>query len=241
MKIKRITTAVLCMILCCTCMLSIAANAAPTEHCFGVDHPTLTSSSALDTMDNVATIHSGLVSNGYYNQYYYSNNPSSSVCSALGQDAIFYINTHGNAGFVSCPYYNSSTSSWISSYMKASDINSQYSSTTDKLKKVRLAYFGACYSANTSSSYGNLLTTSTNLGVDCAIGFSTTIYTNRHVYFSERMILYYGMDSNNTISACAASAKADTYTQFGDYGGVNSYTIKGNGNISLVPAAYGTY
>lgn len=254
---------VLLMALLITSTLGQVVNAgtSPTEHCFGVNHPAFSytdheggwSVSALNTLSNASNIHNALDNNGYYNQYYFSNNSATSVGNSIGQDAIFYINSHGNAGIVCCPYYDSGTSSWKMTYLSATNtqsdsiavsLNSLYSGTTDKLKKVRFAYFGSCYSANTATTnagWGNLLSTCNSLGVDCSLGFTNTITTNRHIYFSERMIIYYGMDSNNTVSACASSAKADTYSTYGDYGGVDSYSFSGSSSIKLVPAAYGTY
>lgn len=228
-------------------MLSqIAFAARPTEHCFGVKHPNMSYSclggrvwtvSALDTMSYVKDIHSSLDNNGYYNQYYFSNNNATAVANSIGNDAIFYINSHGGAGLVCCPYYDSGSSSWKMTLLTGTNTKSEsiavalqtkYGSTTDKLKKVRFAYFGSCYSAKTASTtdgWGNLLDTVTGLGVDCALGFTGTITVSKEGYFAKRLITYYGMDPNNTVSACAASSKADTYNKYGDYGGVDKYVI----------------
>lgn len=260
-KNKMLHTIIMMFIICLLFGQSVCAATSPTEHCFGVNHPSMSYSdhegwwsvTALNTYSNASTIHSSLDNNGYYNASSFSNNSANPVANSIGQDAIFYINSHGGAGKVCCPYYDSSSSTWKMTYLSATNtasdsvavaLQTKYGSTTDKLKKVRFAYFGSCHSAQTataSAGWGNLLTTATSLGVDCALGFTDTITTNRHVYFSERLITYYGMDPNNTVSACAASSKADTFTNFGDYGGVDSYVIQGSGSVKLVPAAYGTY
>ena len=233
------------------------AEGAVEEHCFGYNHPafsyynayrnTTYSVSALNTTTNAANIHDALVAHGYYSGSYYVNNQASIVQTCIGRDAIFYINSHGAAGLVCCPYNNSGT--WTMTYLSANStpdnmawsLQYKYENTTDKLKRVRFAYFGGCNTANTSSIYGNLLNMANSLGVDCSLGFTGNITTNRNFYFSERLIAYYGMDPNNTVSACAASASSDTFNVFGDFGGVNTYSIVGNGGIKLVPAAYGTY
>lgn len=227
------------------------------EHSFGYNHPafsyynayrdTTYSVTALNTTTNASNIHNSLVSNGYYSGSSYVNNQASIVQNNIGNDAIFYINSHGAEGLVCCPYSNNGT--WTMTYLSASStpdamaysLQNKYANTTDKLKRVRFAYFGSCHSANTSSIYGNLLSMASSLGVDCSLGFTGTITTNRHVYFSERLITYYGMDPNNTVSACAASSAADTFNVFGDFGGVNTYSISGSGGVKLVPASYGTY
>lgn len=233
------------------------AEGAIIEHSFGYNHPAFSyynayrnitySVTALNTTTNASNIHNSLSSHGYYSGSYYVNNQASIVQNNIGNDAIFYINSHGDAGLICCPYSNNG--SWTMTYLSANStpdnmaysLQNKYANTTDKLKRVRFAYFGACHSANTSSIYGNLLNMASSLGVDCSLGFTGTITTNRHIYFSERLITYYGMDPNNTVSACAASSSADTFNAYGDFGGVNTYSIVGNGSIKLVPAAYGTY
>lgn len=227
--------------------------AAPVEHCFGYNGPELKDSTgslaatAINTVPDIADIHTGIDAHGYYNPYYFINNSAPSVLNSIGKDSIFYISGHGNAGLELTPYYDA-YGNWTydcfaaSGYLKT--INEYYKNTTNKLRYVKLAFFNSCYSALTHSNYGNLIYTATNLGADAAIGFSSTVDVDASAYFAKRIITYYGMDSNNEISACAASAKRDTLSHYYwlTYKGVDSYVIsKSTSTVKLAPASYGVY
>lgn len=252
-RLRSISSLILFSLLITTCFnIPIYARTSVTEHCFGYNHPNFTYSgyylTELSSFDCATYIHNALDNHGYYNQYVFQNNSAYPVISSIDDDGIFYINAHGSSGIVTCAYYESSQ--WKLNLLTATNTNNDplayslqayHGSTTTKLTKVKMAYFSSCNSANTSSSgYGNLLTKATQLGADAAVGFSNTINKDSSEYFDKKVIAYYGMDGNNTLSACIASSKQDTYNQYGGYGGVDSCTIQGSGNIKLVPASYGS-
>jgi hypothetical protein len=80
-----------------------------------------------------------------------------------------------------------------------------------------------------------------NLGADCALGFTNETWENESSFFANRILSYYGGDSNNTIYASCVSAVNDTFNQYGKTGGVDSYKLVGNTSIKIAPASYGVY
>lgn len=236
----------------------VNAADSPVEHCFGFVHPTITYYSAYrksfftidaqDSYNNAAVpVHNSLSSHGYYNSYSYYDNPASPIRNSIGSDAVFFIFSHAGPGRMCCVDSNSTTANVtlltanFTSDSQAYSLQTEYQNTTNQLKKVKFAYFGGCDTANTDTeySYGNLLDRSYALGVDCSLGFSAETNYDTGWYFAKRVIIYYGMDSNNTIGACASSSKRDTFSNFGYYGGIDSYVLRGNSSIKLQPASYG--
>ena len=125
-----------------------------------------------------------------------------------------------------------------------SGVNTTWSSSlneTSDLWDVRLMMFQGCWTANRYNSaydYTSLTEQAVNYkGVDCAVGFTTTITTGYAQYWD--YLFWYKMANHGVQNSCIVATQL-TYVKYGAWGGTNNYAIQGNASIWIVPAAYGT-
>lgn len=247
MKIsKRFKKTYLTFTVLLTFIISMSQFAsAAVEHSFGVNHPSITWTDTFDKqtwivspLDNRTTtsyVHNKLVGMGYSNTSTFINDTASTLQSAIGGDAVFYSSCHGSQGLQTCA--NSTSSGWDITYLTANSTSNtrgyslQNKYGTSKLSNVKFAYYDSCDSADTSSVYGNLLDTSYGLGVTSSLGFLYTINAGYSDYFAQKFFDYAA--NSKTISECATSAMADTFSAYSGYGGVNSYVIAGSTSLKL--------
>ena len=233
--------------------LYVSAYAAtPTAICIGEDNSPAYNSKVTYTgnwtvtQGTQASYPTAVTVSSELNTIGYSSSPiqncdASYLCNALGNNAIFYSYTHSSAGEITHSWKDSSNN-WQVGLIGATNgdisLSSVYSTSTSKLKSLRLAYFQGCDTANTSDTFGNLLTQSVSLGADAAIGFSTETLQGIADYYDSRFFSYANDASTPLYSACQ-SALIDTYNAYGNDGGTESYIIEGNESETLKPAANG--
>jgi hypothetical protein len=98
---------------------------------------------------------------------------------------------------------------------------------------MKFAYYGACETAKTDNTYGNLLTYTTNtLGAATAIGFEESVSNNTATYFETE--LFDHLADGVTVSYSALLACLGTYAEFGYYGNVDSYIVSGSGATTTI-------
>jgi hypothetical protein len=155
----------------------------------------------------------------------------------MSSDAIFFFNGHGNAGMMS----------FITNGLKAPLIASGTSNPSlstynnNELRDLLFALFCACNTGLDSAQYGNLQTIAYQKGVDCSIGWTRTITSPQSDYWCNRFWFHSG-EGSRTVTSAAQCALDDTNSLYGSWnnGGTYGYYIKGNGNIYLNSAHYGT-
>jgi hypothetical protein len=107
----------------------------------------------------------------------------------------------------------------------------------------RLMVLTGCRTAlsqNQCCDYRSLTVQAVNYkGVDCAVGFKLNIVISKALMWDDCFFQYLLYDGMNVGSA-AASAAYDVYLNYGTYGYVDSYEVRGNSGICIKPAAYGT-
>lgn len=160
-----------------------------------------------------------------YSASRYANTHAYYVRRTMDNDKVFAIVSHGMPGRVVCK----DGVTTVSANAVSSD-NNNYSLaacfSSGAFSNMKFAYYGACRSANTSGTYGNLITYSTGtLGAASALGFSNDIYTNKAAWYEEKLFMYL----NNGFSVLSANslAQLSTYNQYGTYGGVDSAVVSG--------------
>lgn len=250
------------IILCNGFIPAASASESPLAELYFYDHEAATASNgygvgALDTTPYMSETKSEISSAGY-NCYAYTNVPagtsdgSASVIRTLANDAIFFINAHGGKGRVVC-VDNSNQITRIAA--NATNDSANYSlaynfgSTSNKLKKMKVAYWLACETYGTDSTYGSLNQKSTDLGVDCVITHNAKVWHPYIAYFMYRFAYY--ADQGYSVETSLSLAKNSTLTKYGYSGDttsnlyttVNSYKIDGAdsnpGAIKIEPAAFG--
>ena len=160
----------------------------------------------------------------------YSDTHAYYVRRTMNNDKIFVNISHGKVGRIICD-----GDTTVSAKAVSGD-NNNYSLAAffgkDDFNGMKFAYLGSCYSAKTSATYGNLPSYITGtLGAKSALGFKEDVDDMRTTYFEKK--LFVNLASGNTISQSASSAKSATYTKFGNYGGVDSYTIYGASDTKI--------
>lgn len=165
------------------------------------------------------------------------------VRSTMDQDAVLAYVGHGNPGRLEC----TSSDEYLSAYNVPSDpynysLEYKFAGTTNKLKNIRFAYYGACHSDEYSPIYGRLTTYTTDiLNARSALGFTGAISHDCATYFEERLFAW--LDTGITVQSARDKALNDCYTKFGTtyvyYSNVWTANITGSVTTKLEPAAYG--
>lgn len=160
-----------------------------------------------------------------YSANMYVNTHAYYVRRTMDEDKVFSIVSHGNAGYVVCAD-NTTMSAWA---VNSDDNNYSLAAWFDRgaLSGMKLAYFGACYSAASSPVYGNLITYATGtLGAQCAIGYKESVDTNLATLYEVN--LFQNLEKGYTVYSADVLAKKAVKDSYQRYGGVDSATIAGN-------------
>ncbi len=171
------------------------------------------------------------LSNLGYTANRYANTHAYYVRRTMNSDKVFAIVSHGAPGRVVCKdgvttMSASAVSSDSSNYSLAAWFGS------NDLKGMKFAYYGACSSAATDSTYGNLITYTTDtLGASCALGFTKTVYDPQVAYYEAQLFGY--LQSGNSVSSANVLARAATYSQYKSYGNVDSALISGDSTTKI--------
>jgi hypothetical protein len=201
----------------------------------------------------------------YYSEFpdsnTYSSNINSSICLAgydgkrycdtnayyvrrtMASDAIFVYTGHGNAGCLISTPSNTSISARI---VQNNDVNysleAKFANTTNKLKQLRLAYFGSCFSDASDPVYGRLTSYITStLGADVAIGYSDEIYDPYQSDYDEMLFNYLRQGYTVYVATTAANSEYINTYSIEDFVGwnIDSQNILGNSSTKIVPASFG--
>lgn len=167
----------------------------------------------------------GYTTNRYVNVHAYY------VRRTMNEDKVFAIVSHGAPGRVVCK--DGSTT------MSASAVNSDNNNyslaawfNSGALSGMKFAYYGACQTARTSATYGNLLTYTTGtLGASCALGFYDSVSSAKATYYEGKLFQY--LASGYTVARANNMAHVATYNAYGSYGAVDSAQITGNSNTRI--------
>ena len=152
----------------------------------------------------------------------------------MHQDKVFAIVTHGAPGRVACGDDTTMSATAVSS----DDANYSLAAWfgRDSLQGVSFVYYGACQSANTDSSYGNLLTYTTTglLGAKSALGFTRDIADGPATIYEMALFIY--LEYGYSLSYANMMARNLTYDYFNTYGNVDSAVISGDSSIRIYTA-----
>lgn len=152
----------------------------------------------------------------------------------MDQDKVFAIVTHGAPGYVVCGDGTTMSAKAVP------DNDDNYSLAAwfgaDKLEGMLFAYYGACDSADTSSTYGNLLTYTTDtLGAQCALGFEESVYDSHATYYEAKLFSY--LEKGYSVNLSNILARSATYNNYGSYGEVDSAVISGTSATKVYTTA----
>ena len=149
----------------------------------------------------------------------------------MNSDKVFVIVAHGVPGRILC---KDGITTLSASQVPTDDNNYSLEAwfSANDLNGMLFAYYGACYSATTDSTYGNLLTYTTGtLGANCALGFSTSVSDTHATYYET--CLFEALGNGDTVLVANNVAMTLTYFKYNSYGNINSAVISGNANISI--------
>jgi len=152
----------------------------------------------------------------------------------IREDAIFSFTGHAAPGVL--VFHDGSEKSY---FFANSDLKK-----LSQLKDLLFSVYIGCNTAQTDGTYGSLLETSKNEGVDSALGFNDSIYIEHTNYWAERF-WYWATKIGNTLREATSKACEDVRIQFGDYGNTDSFKFDGDSYdpalIEINPARYGDW
>ncbi len=168
---------------------------------------------------------------------------SGSVIRTLASDAVFHISCHAGPGRMATVSNGQITR--LSAKAVADDavysLAYNFDNTTNKLKKIKVAYWLGCNTYGTDSTYGSLNQKSIDLGVDAAITHTDETYPSRSNLFAYKF--YWYLYDGVTVSQALLDAKAFALSQYNNDAEV-TVTVKtyvsGSSSTKIVPAAYGS-
>ena len=108
-----------------------------------------------------------------YDNSQYINNSADGVYNSLSKAHVFLFHNHGFPGGVQA--YAASTNTTANIYAKGSSVRNI--STGPSLSKARLVIWMGCDTADTSTTYGNLVDETLNKGAAAAIGWYNETYS----------------------------------------------------------------
>ncbi|MBQ2857417.1 MAG: hypothetical protein IJE78_09915 [Bacteroidaceae bacterium] len=177
-----------------------------------------------------ASIQSSLQNMGYTANRY-ADTHAYYVRRTMHQDKVFAIVTHGSPGRVYCGENTTMSAAAVSN----DDANYSLAAWfgRDSLQGVSFVYYGACQSANTDSSYGNLLTYTTTglLGAKSALGFTENVWDPHTAYYEGKLFSYLG--NGYSVNLSNILARSATYNYYGSYGEVDSAVISGDSSTKI--------
>ena len=225
---KRFTLILVVLILLiCASVVCTAANLTYYGLTSGCDYygtPLGNDSEAFATsaMQNINTISS------YYCTVDLSKNANVTYNKLSGK-AFYLFAGHGNAGKIS--FSNGVDLSYITGSNNTSP--SYAISSLSSLSSMKIAAYISCYSANTNSTNGNLLSATYNKGASSAIGFTSTIAFGNTTMkvFSDKFTSK--LADQKTVSSAASSAKNAVLLNSLSYNGYNNYSITGSTTTKL--------
>lgn len=184
-----------------------------------------------------------LVGDGYDEINYTNDSSASDIRSNMPNSDVFYISTHGMeihytddntytyGGAVACFDSSGNKQSTLSADPVDDETNYSLSGvwgdSGSSLSNIKLAYYSACYSAQTSSYYGNLIDRTISLGAQSALGFINSIGIDQSKYFDDRFF-YYALDDGYDVTTSAYDAYLDSVSAYGqdNLSGIDSWDVE---------------
>lgn len=168
-----------------------------------------------------------------------------------GSDAVWVTFGHGSPGDITyCNPPNGATCTSVL-WANASDPGANCSATPNDcvvnppqaIGKMLLMIFAGCHTGvdgNPGGTRGgNLLKVAVNSeGVTTAVGFDDLVYWPMGDLWGSKMGTYLG--NGQTVSDALVAATVDIANKYGSLYGWGSFRVVGNGNLSVIPARYGS-
>lgn len=176
-----------------------------------------------------------------YDCYVYKDTSAFYVRRTMNDDAIFFYSGHADPGILKCSGNTQVSAKTVLNNNNNYSLEAAFTGTTNKLKKTRLAYYSGCNTANTSNTYGNLLTyTVATLKAGVAIGFSKSIEVNVSNWFDTTVFSYAkdGYSIETSVDKALADTKATYSTSIYNASNISSVCFVGVSSLKLTPAAY---
>lgn len=222
---RKYRTTAFILVLCIVFSFCASASAAsgPCEVFFFTDAP-----DALGE-GGTATI-LGCLNGMGYTANRYENTLAYYVRRTMNNDKVFAIVGHGDPGYIVCAQVTKMSANAVSGDNDCYSLAAWFGNGT--LSGMKFAYYGACKSAQTSSTYGNLLNyTTSTLGAQCALGYYDAVYQLQASYFETK--LFVRLQSGYSVLNSASWAATATYNTYGSYGLVDSYRIYGSSSTTI--------
>lgn len=249
---KAIISGVLIGLLLVTSLLLATAETAqaslPVASRFTFHYPAGSPGKGVDTtvVDSGFATYVGEAYAGYYDIVGNNWGANIAVYNHMPVDAIFSFVGHGKDKGGYLLFWNGSSYSVI----KANNGMPNWSSYTSyslnyvsDLWDVRLMVLTACLSDNrynVNDWYTSLTEEAQYLGVDCTVGFyGGNLVTNRALNWDYYFWLNAG-GVGSTVRESAYAAEATVYYIYGDYGGTDTFVVRGPWSTVIKPAGYGS-
>jgi hypothetical protein len=163
------------------------------------------------------------------------------ILEIMDQCAVFVYVGHGSPGILSCTGTQQISALTVPDNDMFYSLQAQFSNTETKLSKVRLVYYGSCFSDSDSQTYGRLTTyTANSLRATAVIGFSGSVSNQVASHFEA--VLFDRLLAGYDVQTAVHLAKADAQAHFQDKyatSNVDTAAVYGNGNVVINPAAFG--
>lgn len=184
---------------------------------------------------SVYKIKKNLISMGYRSKLY-KDYGAFYVRKNMDKDVVFYYSGKGSAGLLKCNGKTQISAKIVPDNSNNYSLENAFYKTPNKLKKVRLAYFSASNTANTSPVYGNLLTyTVIQLKAGVAVGFSKKVSKNVLHYYDSRFFyqLFKGLTVENAIDEALKDTKKNFSKSVYDQSNIASVCYVGNSYLKI--------
>lgn len=136
------------------------------------------------------------------------------------------ISCHGDPGRM-YPFNGSSSMIFPANAPNAFGNNFIDNLPSNSLSDMEVAVYGGCYTANTSSVYGNLLNSTYNKGAKFVLGWKVATSNNQHTVWLK--VFMESLSSGNNVSKAIVDADDEVYDlYYNNHGGTLRIDAKGN-------------
>lgn len=168
-----------------------------------------------------------------YNAKRYANTRAYYIRRTMNDDVVFAVVSHGAPGRIYGA--NNPNAQTVSAKIVKNDDDNfslQAKFSSGAFSNMKFAYYGACQTARTSSTYGNLLTyTTSTLGAKSALGFYNNVLNTTATYYEEQLFKRFSW--GYTVYNADYYAKLATYNNYGYHGEVDSAIPYGSSSTTL--------
>jgi hypothetical protein len=165
-----------------------------------------------------------------YSATSYRDSSISSAYNRLRSDNIFFMSGHGAAGHIVF------TDGWLYANDNGQPTTDIGSLPTSDLHDIALAVFSACESAK-DSTYSTMIQICYDRGVDCALGWTTTIEASKASTWNSKF--WEKLDDQWDVYNAAGEANNAVFWTYYSYGGTNNWATRGNTGLKIDPQTGG--